>query len=312
MRIQILSSICLLTLNLNSFSQALFHANFEEHPVTSALYYDTEDPSLPHPLTNNPDQPLLNVDALGPALGYQASYIPYDQDSTGFGDGDHVGITDSQNMVGAFSQGNQGYIMSDIDVNFILTFSEVDLNGMDQITVSCDAFINQASYEGDGVNNASNSDRIAIYIINPETGDRIDLINSTGQDINDLNIEGRWLNLSANLSGFNRAQLVIEARNNASDEAFFIDNIKFEGQLGLTGPNHSNSRVVPNPVTTNFSISSRPFDLRAIYIKNIFGRTVWRGSSEHSAWEISHLNSGLYFLNIERDNSTWTQKIIKN
>ena len=137
MRIQILSSICLLTLNLNSFSQALFHANFEEHPVTSALYYD-------------------------------------------------------------------------------------------------------------------------------------------------------------------------------SDEAFFIDNIKFEGQLGLTGPNHSNSRVVPNPVTTNFSISSRPFDLRAIYIKNIFGRTVWRGSSEHSAWEISHLNSGLYFLNIERDNSTWTQKIIKN
>ena len=105
---------------------------------------------------------------------------------------------------------------------------------------------------------------------------------------------------------------MIEARNNASDEAFFIDNIKFEGQLGLTGPNHSNSRVVPNPVTTNFSISSRPFDLRAIYIKNIFGRTVWRGSSEHSAWEISHLNSGLYFLNIERDNSTWTQKIIKN
>ena len=176
-------------------------------------------------------------------------------------------------MVGAFSQGNQGYIMSDIDGNFILTFSEVDLNGMDQITVSCDAFINQTSYEGDGVNNASNSDRIAIYIINPETGDRIDLINSTGQDINDLNIAG---------------------------------------QLGLTGPNHSNSRVVPNPVTTNFSISSRPFDLRAIYIKNIFGRTVWRGSSEHSAWEISHLNSGLYFLNIERDNSTWTQKIIKN
>lgn len=167
MRIQILSSICLLTLSLNSFSQALFHANFEEHPVTSALYYDTEDPSLPHPLTNNPDQPLLNVDALGPALGYQASYIPYDQASKGLGDGDHVGITDNQNMVGAFSQGNQGYIMSDIDGNFILTFSEVDLNGMDQITVSCDAFINQTSYEGDGVNNASNSDRIAIYIINP-------------------------------------------------------------------------------------------------------------------------------------------------
>ncbi len=78
-------------------------------------------------------------------------------------------------------------------------------------------------------------------------------------------------------------------------------------------PNNLNPALVaaPNPVDQYFSLARRPSDLKEIYIQNIFGRIVWRGDTSQNAWNVGHLNSGLYFLNIERQEKNWSQKIIK-
>lgn len=310
MKLHVLSGLCLIMTQAGQ-TQELFIANFEQQSVHNSLYYDLEDPSVAHVLTNNPNEPILNFRGQDNNLGYTAFYVPYDDPSTGLSDGDHVGITDDTAIIGAWSEGNQGYILSDIDGNFILNFSEVLLNQWAETTVSCSLFIRESTYEGDGTQNASNSDRIAIYVIDPSDGSKVDLIDTAGNDIDDLDIEGRWLRLTAQISGFNRGQLVVEARNNASNEAFYIDDIRFEEQLNISDLKTSQSLVVPNPIDHDFSLIMRPSDLKEIFIQNIFGRIIWRGDINQNSWSVPHLNSGLYFLNIADRDLTWTQKIIK-
>lgn len=310
MKKHVLSGLCLIMAPLGQ-AQELFSADFEQQTVYSSLYYDLEDPNSAHPLINNFEQPILNIDPNSHQLGYWAFYTPYDDPSNGLSDGDQVGITDDTTTTGSFYEGNQGYVLSDIDGNFTLTFSEIALEESTQTSVSCSLFIKESTYEGDGTQNAANSDRIAIYVLNPQNGEKIDLIDTTGNDIDDLDIEGRWLNLSAEITGFNRAQLIVEARNNASNEAFYLDDIRFEVQLGSGQHHWSECAVAPNPIDHNFSLSIRPAQLKEIYIQNVFGRVVWRGDTSQKYWAVGHLNSGLYFLNVTQQDKTWTQKIIK-
>lgn len=310
MRQHVLCGLCLMATHLGK-AQETFIADFEQQPIYNSLYFDLEDPNAPHPLINNFEQPILNQEPNNNQLGYTAFYTPFDDPGVGLSDGDQVGITDDTSTVGSFYEGNQGYILSDIDGNFILNFSEVPLRQWTQTVVSCSLFIKESTYEGDGTQNSANSDRIAIYVLNPQSGDKIDLIDTTGHDIDDLDIEGRWLHLNAQIPSFERAQLIIEARNNASNEAFFIDDIRFEGQLGTAQHQLSECAVAPNPIDHYFSLASRPSQLKEIYIQNIFGRIVWRGDTEQNSWAVSHLNSGLYFLNVAEQDKTWTQKIIK-
>jgi len=310
MKKHVLSGLCLI-MAVAGQAQELFIADFEQQPIYNSLYFDLEDPNLAHPLINNSDQPILNVAPDANHLGYSAYYTPYDDPSTGLSDGDQVGITDDTATVGTFYEGTQGYVLSDIDGNFTLNFTEVPLQQWTQAMVSCSLFIKESIYEGDGTQNTASSDRIAIYVSNPDKGAKIDLLDTTGHDIDALDIEGRWLNLSAQIPGFDRAQLVIEARNNASNEAFYIDDIRFEGQLSVSDFSETQSVAIPNPMEHNFSLLRRPARLKEIYIQNIFGRIVWRGVTRQNTWEVTELNSGLYFLNIAQDHKTWTQKIIK-
>lgn len=310
MKQHVLSGLCLMMTHLGQ-TQEVFIANFEQLPTYNSLYHDLQDPNLPHALVNNLEEPILNSESNNHLLGFSAFYTPYDDPSTGLSDGDQVGITDDTATVGTFYEGTQGYVLSDIDGNFTLNFSEVTLERWSETMVYCSVFIKESTYEGDGTQNAANSDRLAVYVLNPLNGDKIYLIDTTGHDIDDLDIEGQWLNLSAHIPEFDQAQLIIEARNNASNEAFFIDDIRFEGQLSI--PNNVNPALVaaPNPIDQYFSLARRPSDLKEIYIQNIFGHIVWRGDTRQNAWTVGHLNSGLYFLNIEGQEKTWTRKIIK-
>lgn len=310
MKHNVLSGFCLMVTLLGQ-AQELFIADFEQQTVYSSLYYDLEDPNLPHYLVNNQEEPILNVAPNNQQLGYSAFYSPYDDPSTGLSDGDQVGITDDTATVGSFYEGNQGYVLSDIDGNFTLTFSEVALDQWTHSVVSCNIFIKESTYEGDGTQNAANSDRLAIYVLNPLNGVKIDLLDTTGHDIDELDIEGRWINFSAQIPEFDKAQLIIEARNNASNEAFFIDDIRFEGQLSVAHHSAVESVAAPNPIDQYFSLARRPSDLKEIYIQNIFGRIIWRGDTRQNIWTVGHLNSGLYFLNVAQQDKTWTQKIIK-
>ncbi|MEL7147755.1 MAG: hypothetical protein AAFO69_15390, partial [Bacteroidota bacterium] len=73
-----------------------------------------------------------------------------------------------------------------------------------------------------------------IYVIGD--GDvRIDLFKTSDiDDIDDLVIdgdspEGRWITVSAELSGNQEATLVIAGNTNRDDEGFYIDNVRFSG-----------------------------------------------------------------------------------
>ncbi|HBY68280.1 MAG TPA: hypothetical protein DEG69_11300, partial [Flavobacteriaceae bacterium] len=173
--------------------------------------------NVAHDLINNPDEPIVNYTSTGGELGFNARYEPYDTPGDGLTDGDFVGVTDIQpTNDNPYPDGDQGYQISDSDGNFILEFDQVDLTGVTDPTVSIDYFIVESGYEGDGTVNESSSDRLRIYVKDLTNGSELDILNTTGSDINDLGIEGSWITGSAPVLSNTTVQLVIEARVNAS------------------------------------------------------------------------------------------------
>ena len=55
----------------------------------------------------------------------------------------------------------------------------------------------------------------------------LSILDTTGQDINDLGIEGAWFNLLQDLSGYTEATLRVSLDSNAATEAIFMDSVIF-------------------------------------------------------------------------------------
>ena len=204
--------------------------SFEEPAAVGGSYTDTGDATVAHDLVNNAGEPLVDYVAAATELGFDAVYEPYDTPGSGLTDGDFVGVTDFTGAVGAYTDGTQGYQISDSDGNMITTFDLVDMGGFTNNTVSLDLFINSTGYEGDGTVNESGSDRIRVYVVDMTDGSEYDLLDTTGSDINDLGIEGAWQNLSVSLPDNAQAELVFEVRTNSSSEAVYMDNVVFTGE----------------------------------------------------------------------------------
>ncbi|MDG1063008.1 MAG: T9SS type A sorting domain-containing protein [Flavobacteriaceae bacterium] len=296
-----------------TFSQVraqIISTSFEGIPCPNALYFDPMDPATPHPLDNQNEQPILNWPETNQELGFNAYYSPYDQASVGLSDGDSVGITDRTTIVGGFSEGTQGYEISDCDGNYTLEFTPIDLQGVDQASIAIDVFIAPTGYEGDGVANSAQSDRLHIYVKDLEQQGQIDLLNTTGNDINDLNIEGRWLNLTADISRFNRVQLIVTARNNTAAEAFYLDRVEVQGILSDTSTKQPDPVIFPNPTRQSFTLVGSDHIDTEMALYDIFGHHVWTGHSQGVIHDVSMLQSGLYFLSIIKDKNIRTQKLI--
>ena len=204
--------------------------SFEEPAAVGGSYTDTGDAAVAHDLVNNAGEPLVDYVAAATELGFDAVYEPYDTPGSGLTDGDFVGVTDFTGGVGAYTDGTQGYQISDSDGNMITTFDLVDMGGFTNNEVSLDLFINSTGYEGDGTVNESGSDRIRVYVVDMTDGTEYDLLDTTGSDINDLAIEGAWQNLSVSLPDDAQAELVFEVRTNSSSEAVYMDNVVFTGE----------------------------------------------------------------------------------
>ncbi|NIZ13797.1 ExeM/NucH family extracellular endonuclease [Phaeobacter sp. HF9A] len=167
---------------------------------------------------------LNNVDGLATVdsteasagqLGYDLSWENTRNDS-GISDGDFVGVQSYTGTVGSFTDGQQGYELSDADGLLRMTFDEIDLSAVGEVTLSLDTFVQSTGWEAD--------DLVAIYVETDQG--RISLLDSTGQDIDDMDIEGAWTTLSTTLDAdLNSAQLVVELDSNSSSEALYVDNI---------------------------------------------------------------------------------------
>ncbi len=283
--------------------------SFEEAPVFSIEYTDTGDANVAHDLINNPDEPFVDYTSVGGEMGFDARYVPYDSPGDGLTDGDYVGVTD-QPPSAPFTNGLQGYEISDVDGNFILEFDAVFTTSP---TITLDYFISETGYEGDGTVNASGSDRLRIYVKDLDTNLEYDLLDTTGHDINDLGIEGVWntLSLSIEDSPNTTVQLIIEGRTNSGSEAFYFDNIVFDQQLETAEIDHDHFFLFPNPVNQgSVNISSNTTGPYEISIYNILGEKVISRSLLASMLDVSYLNSGIYLVHIEQDEYAITKKLI--
>jgi Secretion system C-terminal sorting domain len=302
-------SLITFLLGVSSFAQIAF-SSFEEPLLHNGSYFDQGDASVAHNLMNNENEPLVNWQSTGNELGFSARYVPYNNPDVGLTDGDTVGVTDRTSVVSAFPDGLKGYEMSDCDGNFILEFDSVNLNGVSNPTVSIDFFIAETGYEGDGTENEASSDRLRIYIKDIDQGIETDLLNTTGSDINDLAIEGVWITATANLDSDTEVQLVIEARTNAGVEAFFFDNIMFNGDLGVSEAHVFDFEIFPNPASDHIHITSPYKGSKHIRVFDILGKEVFETWLKKDTLTINSLNSGVYFLQMTQGAFTTTKKFV--
>ncbi len=300
-------SFLTLLYGVSCFAQIAF-SSFEDPLLYNGSYVDQGDPAIAHDLMDNTNEPLVNWTSTGNELGFSAKYVPYNDPDVGLTDGDTVGVTDRTSIVSAYPDGSKGYEMSDCDGNFILEFDPVDLTGVSNPTVSIDFFINETGYEGDGTENIASSDRLRIYIKDLGQGFETDLLNTTGSDINDLGIEGTWITVTTPLESNAQVQLIIEARTNAGVEAFFFDQIIFNGDLGISEENNPNFEIYPNPAYDQLVISSPLIGPKQIRIFDVLGKEVLSTLLQKDTLTISSLNSGVYFIQITQGKFSATKK----
>ncbi|MEM9840529.1 MAG: cadherin-like domain-containing protein [Pseudomonadota bacterium] len=151
-------------------------------------------------------------------LGYNAEWFDT-RDAEGLADGDFVGVTNFTREVGTFTDGARGYRISDPDGLYRLSFDAVDLSAVGAVTVSLDYFLQETGWE--------TSDVLNVYVVTDQGTQT--LLDTSGLDIDDLDIEGVWNSLSVDLGAdVGNAQLVVEFDSNASSEAVYIDNISIQ------------------------------------------------------------------------------------
>lgn len=184
-----------------------------EQASTGSQYTDTGDPGTDHALVNNPGQADVNFTAANGEMGF-TSYF-YTTGSGGLSN-DFTGVSSYTGTVDAFTDGAQGFQMTDVDGRMELTFDEVDVSD-GGVTLSIDAFIQSTGWE--------DADLVRIWVV--ADGGEVDLLNTTGQDIDNLGIEDQWITYTLDLDGYDSAELHVSLASNSGSETLYIDNISF-------------------------------------------------------------------------------------
>jgi len=288
--------------------------SFEEPELFTGPYTDIGDPNVAHDLLNNQDEPLVNFISTGNELGFNARYEPYDTPGDGLSDGDDVGVTDNTpSNDHPYPNGDQGYQVSDVDGNFILEFEPIITTSTGPM-LSIDYFISETGYEGDGTVNESGSDKIRIYVKHLEENDEYDILNTTGSNINDLDIEGQWISNYVELPAFINNpmtfQLVIEVRCNSSSETFYFDNVEFNGYLGINDNESDPFTLSPNPVSgDHIVVRSEDSGILTVTVFDVLGKQVIH-TEINQRLDVSRLKSGIYFIRIDQNSVSVTKKLV--
>tara|TARA_R110000787_G_scaffold137132_1_gene249852 strand:+ start:7335 stop:8273 length:939 start_codon:yes stop_codon:yes gene_type:complete len=295
-----------------SFAQVA-STSFEEPEAIGGKYTDLDDPTTSHPLADNVAEPIVNFTSTGGEMGFSASYVPYDEPGEGLMDGDFVGVTTfTPTGSDPFPDGEQGYQISDVDGNYILEFDEI-VSTSTGPSFSLNYYIADEGFEGDGTENSSGSDRIRIYVKDLTNDTEHDILNSTGTNINDLGLQGAWqTGATTDLSGDGSTfQLVIEVRCNASAEAFFFDNVQFEGSLGLGNNAQEIFSIYPNPASNGYvNITSTTSGVKTVLVYDVLGKQVINTVISADRLNVSALTSGVYIMKITQNGISSTKKLV--
>jgi hypothetical protein len=224
----------------------LVYTSFEE-PLIGAKYFDTGDSALDHQLVNNVGEAMVEWVASGAEMGFTAWYVNTRND-VGLVDGDYVGVTNyTAGGVGSYPDGVQGYQMSDCDGLMRVDFDTV--TGSGGWNLSLDLFVAETGYEDE--TDPNGADVIVVDVV-VDGGVVIAILDSTGQDINDMGIEGVWFNLLQDLTGYTEATLRVSFDSNSGPEAIFMDNVVFSSNAiedtdGDGIPDSQDNCYLPNP-----------------------------------------------------------------
>lgn len=213
-----IGTLCLVAAGTTANAEILFTQGFEGEDYLGGKYFaDNPDGILEgetFSLVNNAEQAAVNGEGFYATMTYTGG--------SGLSDGDFVGVTSFAGNVGSYTEGTQGYQISDSDGIFSLY-----LDGVAGATsVSLDYFVNSTGYEG-------------LDFISISAGGVIGL-DTVDQDIDDLEIEGEWRTITwTNLTS---SEVVISVDFNSSTEAIYIDNVQWSstpipapGALALLG-----------------------------------------------------------------------------
>ena len=220
-----------------TFGQEIANTSFEEPEVLypDSEYVDVGDPGENHALQNNNEQPIVNYESIGGELGFQ-SYYYNTRNSAGLTDGDYIGLTNNLDDVGTYSDGSQGFVISDADGYMVTTLDTLDITGYNSVLVTLDYFLVETGWE--------NNDVLRIWLVLDGTIE-LDLINTEGTDIDSLAIEGSWMSISQKVIGYKKLNVKFGLDCNAETEALYIDNIHIYENLSPVIREYANSKIPP-------------------------------------------------------------------
>jgi len=206
-----------------SSSSVVAYTSFEEpFTISSVKYTDTGDQASDRYLWNNANEPHV---AHNQTNGSEMGFTLYYESTGGVGltDGDYFGTINYTGTVGNFSDGDNGYQMSDVDG---ITTLALDLVTAE--SVSLDLFLQDTGYE-----TSNPEDYLIIRWVTSSAS--TDILNTSGYDIDSdfSSYLDTWTTETAVLGGAT-GSLEIEFSSNSATEALYLDNIVFTANSMLT------------------------------------------------------------------------------
>ena len=200
-----------------SGSYVVAHTSFEDpFTISSVKYTDTGDDSVDRYLWNNLNQPHVSHNqSSGSEMGFSLYYES--NGGVGLTDGDYFGTVNYTGTVGNFTDGNNGYQMSDVDGVTTLILDSVNAE-----YVNFDMFLQNTSYE-------TSTPIDYLVILFNGTNSQVQILNTTGYDIDGdfQSYLGNWTSVITDISSAGAGTLEVTFSSNAATESLFLDNIEF-------------------------------------------------------------------------------------
>ncbi len=200
-----------------SGSYVVAHTSFEDpFTISSVKYTDTGDDSVDRYLWNNLNQPHVSHNqSSGSEMGFSLYYES--NGGVGLTDGDYFGTVNYTGTVGNFTDGNNGYQMSDVDGVTTLILDSVNAE-----YVNFDMFLQNTSYE-------TSTPIDYLVILFNGTNSQVQILNTTGYDIDGdfQSYLGNWTSVVTDISSAGAGTLEVTFSSNAATESLFLDNIEF-------------------------------------------------------------------------------------
>ena len=207
-------------------SGVVAYTSFEDpFTISSVKYTDTGDQSIDRYLWNNANEPDV---AHNQTTGNEMGFTLYYESTGGVGltDGDYFGTINYTGTVGNFTDGDNGYQMSDVD-----GIATLSLDNVISDIVSLDLFIQNTGYE-----TSNPVDYLIIRFV--DSSGYTDILNTSGYDIDSdfSSYLDTWTTLTLVTNGVS-GNLEIEFSSNSGFEAIYIDNVIFSNSGSGTTTN---------------------------------------------------------------------------